>query len=258
MAHQSHPTAAPQGPRIISQPIDSPFRRDVVDLATRYADIHQLPVTQVLQGEVWTLPPAPVLERTPVLREQAWDAPRRGKFEREPLGRGCHVRLLGWHRTLLLLCRQEAWPNKRPRPMPAGPGEKDVVVEFLAHDSFHGPAEAGHVVAVEFARRFDHALRLPQQSRKIKRCVEVRCILEASPSPWRFLAPTHALRTSSASLLRIVRSCRGLPANRLAAARPNASIRHRRPRGRECPLGRAQTRLRLFARRTRIRSAYAR
>src|SRR4051794_15585577 len=135
---------------------------------------------------------------------------------------------------------------------------KSVVVEFLAPDSFHGPAEAGHVIAVEFARRFDHALRLPQQSRKIKRCVEVRCILEASPLLWRFLAPTHALRTSSASLLRIVRSCRGLPANRLAAARPNASIRHRRPRGRECPLGRAQTRLRLFARRTRIRSAYAR
>src|SRR6478752_8506900 len=82
---------------------------------------------------------------------------------------------------LLLLRRQGAWPNKRPRPMPAGPGGKDVVVEFLARDSFHGPAEAGHVIAVEFARRFDHAPRLPQQSRKIKRCVEVGCILEASP-----------------------------------------------------------------------------
>jgi len=41
--------------------------------------------------------------------------------------------------------------------MPAGPGGKGVVVELLAHDSFHGPAEAGHVVEVDFARAFDHA-----------------------------------------------------------------------------------------------------
>ena len=40
--------------------------------------------------------------------------------------------------------------------MPAGPGGKDVVVELLAHDSFHGPAEAGHVVEVDFARAFNH------------------------------------------------------------------------------------------------------
>ena len=46
---------------------------------------------------------------------------------------------------------------KRPRPMPAGPGGKGVVVELLAHDSFHGPAEAGHVVEVDFARAFNHA-----------------------------------------------------------------------------------------------------
>jgi hypothetical protein len=41
--------------------------------------------------------------------------------------------------------------------MPAGPGGKDVVDEMLAHDSFHGPAEAGHVVEVDFARAFNHA-----------------------------------------------------------------------------------------------------
>ena len=40
--------------------------------------------------------------------------------------------------------------------MPAGPGGKDVVDEFLARDSFHGPAEAGHVHEVNFARRFNH------------------------------------------------------------------------------------------------------
>ena len=39
--------------------------------------------------------------------------------------------------------------------MPAGPVGKDVV-EFLAHDSSHGPAEAGHVVAVDGARAFNH------------------------------------------------------------------------------------------------------
>jgi len=70
---------------------------------------------------------------------------------------------------------------KRPRPMPAGPGGKGVVVEFLARDSFHGPAEAGHVVEVNFARRFDHERRIARQSRKIKRCAEVGCSLEASP-----------------------------------------------------------------------------
>lgn len=83
---------------------------------------------------------------------------------------------------LLLLCRQGAWPNKRPRPMPAGPGGKDVVVEFLAHDSSHGPAEAGHVVAVEFARAFNHELRIARQSRKIKRCGGAAYILQASAS----------------------------------------------------------------------------
>jgi hypothetical protein len=96
---------------------------------------------------------------------------------------------------LLLLCRQGAWPNKRPRPMPAGPGGKDVVVEFLARDSFHGPAEAGHVVAVELARRFDHAAPIPRQSCKIKGCAEVGCTLEASPSLRRirsFDATVHA------------------------------------------------------------------
>ena len=66
-------------------------------------------------------------------------------------GLGRDVRLLVWYRMLLLLRRQEAWPNKRPRPMPEGPGEKDVVLELLAHDSSHGPAEAGHVFAIEEA-----------------------------------------------------------------------------------------------------------
>lgn len=82
---------------------------------------------------------------------------------------------------LLLLCRQGAWPNKRPRPMPAGPGGKDVVVKILAHDSSHGPAEAGHVVAVDFAHGFDHETPVPPQRRKIKRCADVSCSLEASP-----------------------------------------------------------------------------
>ncbi|MGY4429378.1 hypothetical protein ACVWWO_001855 [Bradyrhizobium sp. F1.13.1] len=52
---------------------------------------------------------------------------------------------------LLLLCRQGAWPNKKAPSDAGGAWWKDVVVEFLARDSFHGPAEAGHVVAVEFA-----------------------------------------------------------------------------------------------------------
>jgi hypothetical protein len=64
--------------------------------------------------------------------------------------------------------------------MPAGPGGKDVVVELLAHDSFHGPAEAGHVVEVDFARALDHEASIPRQSRKIKRCALLSCILEAS------------------------------------------------------------------------------
>lgn len=63
--------------------------------------------------------------------------------------------------------------------MPAGPGGKDVV-EFLAHDSSHRPAEAGGVVAVEGARRFDHEASIPRRSRKINRCADVGCSLEAS------------------------------------------------------------------------------
>jgi hypothetical protein len=95
-------------------------------------------------------------------------------------GLGRDVRLFGWHRMLLLLRRQGAWPNKRPRPMPAGPGEKDVVVEFLARDSFHGPAEAGHVFAVGDAHGSVHLNSIPQQSRKIKGCTDVTRILKAS------------------------------------------------------------------------------
>ena len=82
---------------------------------------------------------------------------------------------------LLLLSRQGAWPQKRPRPMPAGPGGKDVV-EILAHDSSHGPAEAGHVIAVDGARAFGHELRIARQSRKIKRCGGAAYILQASAS----------------------------------------------------------------------------
>ena len=70
--------------------------------------------------------------------------------------------------------------------MPAGPLWKDVVVEFLARDSSHGPAEAGHVHRVHFAHGFDHALQIPRQSPKIKRCTEVGCILGASPRAGTF------------------------------------------------------------------------
>jgi len=65
--------------------------------------------------------------------------------------------------------------------MPAGPGGKDVVVELLARDSFHGPAEAGHVREVDVARAFNHGRLIPWQSCKIKGCAAVGCILEASP-----------------------------------------------------------------------------
>ena len=68
---------------------------------------------------------------------------------------------------LLLLCRQGAWPNKRPRPMPAGPGGKDVVVEFLARDSSHGPAEAGHVFTMGVAYCDVHDVHILRNSREI-------------------------------------------------------------------------------------------
>src|SRR5438034_8122506 len=153
--------------RAISEPIDSSVSGDAVDLSTRHADVHQLPVTQLVQAGSQSLALAPLLKRTPISLEQAQDAPRRcgrwsssilfrqgvsqrydggigarrcqsfahrvfhqrdGEVEAEPCGiapgLGCEVRLLGWHRMLLLLRRQGAWPNKRPRPMPAGPCEK--------------------------------------------------------------------------------------------------------------------------------------
>ncbi|UFW47001.1 MULTISPECIES: hypothetical protein [Bradyrhizobium] len=70
---------------------------------------------------------------------------------------------------------------KRPRPMLAGPWWKDVVVEFLARDSSHGPAEAGHVHRVHFAHGFDHEVPLARESHEIKRCADIGCTLEASP-----------------------------------------------------------------------------
>lgn len=94
---------------------------------------------------------------------------------------------------------------KRPRPMPAGPGGKDVVVEFLARDSSHGPAEAGHVHGVNFAHGLDHEARIPRQSRKIKGCAEVDCILEAS-HPGAFVF--DAVATSSQPQQRIGRAGR--------------------------------------------------
>ena len=64
--------------------------------------------------------------------------------------------------------------------MPAGPGGKDVVDEMLAHDSFHGPAEAGHVREVDVARAFNHAARIARESYKIKGCAKAGCSLVAS------------------------------------------------------------------------------
>jgi hypothetical protein len=57
---------------------------------------------------------------------------------------------------LLLLDRQGAWPKQKAPSDAGGAWWKDVVVEFLARDSSYGPAEAGHVVEVDFARRFNH------------------------------------------------------------------------------------------------------
>ena len=86
---------------------------------------------------------------------------------------------------LLLLCGQGAGPNKKPRPMPAGLGEKSCVVEFLAHDSFHGPARAGHVFTVHDAHDVDHEMELSQRSRKVNGYAGVDRIDEASRNPPR-------------------------------------------------------------------------
>ncbi|AHY52966.1 hypothetical protein BJS_00340 [Bradyrhizobium japonicum SEMIA 5079] len=65
----------------ISQCVDSALGRDVVDLATRQTDIHQLPVTQLLQGAPWALPP--LLKRIPISPEQTQDD---GEVEAKPHG----------------------------------------------------------------------------------------------------------------------------------------------------------------------------
>jgi hypothetical protein len=77
----SHPTTAPQSPRVVSQPVDGAFRRDAVDLAARQADIHQLPVAEVVQGHSLAL--APLQKYTPVPPEQAEDD---GEVEAAPCG----------------------------------------------------------------------------------------------------------------------------------------------------------------------------
>lgn len=53
---------------------------------------------------------------------------------------------------MLLLFVPAGSVAKEKAPSDAGGAcGKDVVVELLAHDSFHGPAEAGHVVEGDFA-----------------------------------------------------------------------------------------------------------
>jgi len=56
--------------RAISEPIDSSVSGDAVDLSTRHADVHQLPVTQVVQAGSEPLALAPLLKRTPKPLEQ--------------------------------------------------------------------------------------------------------------------------------------------------------------------------------------------
>src|SRR4051794_23027445 len=80
-------------------------------------------------------------------------------------------------------------PTKRPRPIPAGPLWKDVVVEFLAHDSSPGPAEAGHVFTVGVAYARVHEPSIPRQPRQIKElrrpAAEHRVTMAASSSNYR-------------------------------------------------------------------------
>jgi hypothetical protein len=96
---------------------------DTVDLSARHADIRQLPVTQVVQARSQPLALALLLKRTPISLEQAQDAPRDGEVEAEPCGiapgLGCEVRLLGWHRMLLLL-RTAGRVAKQKAPSDAG------------------------------------------------------------------------------------------------------------------------------------------
>ena len=61
--------------RAVPQRIDRSLRREVVDLAPRQADVHQVPVAQILQGEPSALAPLP--KRTPILLEQTKDTLRR-------------------------------------------------------------------------------------------------------------------------------------------------------------------------------------
>jgi hypothetical protein len=64
------------------------------------------------------------------------------------------------------------------------------VVNFLAHDSFHGPARAG-VFAIGDARGVDHEEWLPRRSHKINGCAGTVRILEASTVGRVELALTH-------------------------------------------------------------------
>jgi hypothetical protein len=77
--HQLHHTTGPHPwmRRAISEPIDSSVSGDAVDLSARHADVHQLPVTHVVQAGSHPLAWAPLLKRTPISLEQAQDAPPR-------------------------------------------------------------------------------------------------------------------------------------------------------------------------------------
>src|SRR3954467_7358915 len=133
--------------RAISEPFDSSAGDEVVDITGRQADICQLSVIQVMQT-LGLAPPSermPISLKhtqdapcrcdgwsgrllfrgsvsrrcdggigTHLSRRIAWCVSHQGNgaLEVEPCGiapgLGCEARLLGWHRMLLLLCRQGA------------------------------------------------------------------------------------------------------------------------------------------------------
>ena len=119
----THPTIASKIRPAIPEPFKCSASFDVVDVTGRQADIPQLALAQVVQTDPRPLALTPIPKRAPICLEEAQDTPRRCDGWSSRSAR--ELRWLGWHRMLLLLCRQGAWwPNKRPRPMPAGPGEK--------------------------------------------------------------------------------------------------------------------------------------
>lgn len=134
------------------------MRGDMVDLRARHADIYQFSFAEIMQRDAWLAASAPLLKPVPARLQESGGPQRRwcGGIA----GPGCWRCELDWHRSLLLLRTAGEAKTKAPSDAGGGLSKKIAALNVLAHDSFHGPAKAGHRFAIGDAHKHIHDGRI--------------------------------------------------------------------------------------------------